>query len=317
MIDLQLECGGIPSASLKTHNGPNMIGGHHHSPQQQQQMQQRNNARERAMHAVEYYNSNVLRARVGAGLAGPRSSVNERHNYNARPIGLNMGNKLYPHNSENLYRSNSSLELIHDHSNNQHDNIMHGGTNLRREYGSHGSIDVISSDRNERLVNGQQQSTGENFLAMLQEYKPAVFGLEANRSQINNHHHGGKNLPSEDSIDRGNTSPKLRNKLNRLWHQSGPKQSRSQSNVPSLEDTSGSTSAVNTSILSTNSNISTTSSTTTVSSADIEERQRRRAFAHYDCQSLTANLGYAAKLRGLLLARRRNTTTGASGEFIF
>lgn len=45
---------------------------------------------------------------------------------------------------------------------------------------------------------------------------------------------------------------------------------------------------------------------------DIEERQRRRAFTHYDCQSLTANLGYAAKLRGLLLARRRNTTTGAS-----
>lgn len=45
---------------------------------------------------------------------------------------------------------------------------------------------------------------------------------------------------------------------------------------------------------------------------DVEERQRRRIFAHYDCQSLTANLGYAAKLRGLLLARRRNTTTGAS-----
>lgn len=45
---------------------------------------------------------------------------------------------------------------------------------------------------------------------------------------------------------------------------------------------------------------------------DVEERQRRRVFAHYDCQSLTANLGYAAKLRGLLLAKRRNTTTGAS-----
>lgn len=46
--------------------------------------------------------------------------------------------------------------------------------------------------------------------------------------------------------------------------------------------------------------------------SELEERRRRRSFAHYDCQSLTANLGYAAKLRGLLLARRRNTTTGAS-----
>lgn len=48
------------------------------------------------------------------------------------------------------------------------------------------------------------------------------------------------------------------------------------------------------------------------SNGEMDERHKRRTFAHYDCQSLTANLGYAAKLRGLLLARRRNTTTGAS-----
>jgi signal-induced proliferation-associated 1 like protein 1 len=54
-----------------------------------------------------------------------------------------------------------------------------------------------------------------------------------------------------------------------------------------------------------------------VVSADVEERHRRRAFAHYDCQSLTANLGYAAKLRGILLARRRNTATGASAASAF
>lgn len=47
-------------------------------------------------------------------------------------------------------------------------------------------------------------------------------------------------------------------------------------------------------------------------STDLEERQRRRAFAHYDVQSLTANVGYATRLRGLLLNRRRNTATGAS-----
>lgn len=42
-----------------------------------------------------------------------------------------------------------------------------------------------------------------------------------------------------------------------------------------------------------------------------DEKQRRRAFAHYDCQSLIAKLGRGGKLKNLL-AKRRNTTTGAS-----
>lgn len=46
--------------------------------------------------------------------------------------------------------------------------------------------------------------------------------------------------------------------------------------------------------------------------SDADGRRRGAAFAHYDVQSITANLSYAARLRGLLLARRRNTTTGAS-----
>jgi len=43
----------------------------------------------------------------------------------------------------------------------------------------------------------------------------------------------------------------------------------------------------------------------------VDEKFRRRVFAHYDCQSVSANITYAAKLRGLL-SKRRNTTTGAS-----
>jgi len=42
-----------------------------------------------------------------------------------------------------------------------------------------------------------------------------------------------------------------------------------------------------------------------------EEKLRKKAFAHYDCQSLTANLSYASRLCHLL-GKRRNTTTGAS-----
>jgi hypothetical protein len=55
--------------------------------------------RQRTMRAVEYYNSTVLRARVGAGLTGPRTGTNTS-SYN--PV------------QDALHRSNSSLELTHD-----------------------------------------------------------------------------------------------------------------------------------------------------------------------------------------------------------
>ncbi|KAL1467158.1 hypothetical protein MTO96_042359 [Rhipicephalus appendiculatus] len=43
-----------------------------------------------------------------------------------------------------------------------------------------------------------------------------------------------------------------------------------------------------------------------------DERLRRRALAHYDCQSLGANLSRASGRLASILGRRRNTTTGAS-----
>lgn len=42
-----------------------------------------------------------------------------------------------------------------------------------------------------------------------------------------------------------------------------------------------------------------------------DERQKRRGFAHYDVESLTATVGLASKLQNML-SRRRNTATGAS-----
>lgn len=274
----------------------NFQSNHHHLQRQQTAP----TARERTMHAVEYYNSNVLKARVGAGLAGPRSSVNERHNA-GRTLN-SVGQRLYPSNGENIYRSNTSLELLDVATN---DPVPHVGGPLRREYGSHGSIDIISSDRSPTAT-----TTGENFFAMLQDYRPAVLGLvdsieKRTKEQAEVAHSHRNSTIVEDNVDRGNSSPKLRMKL-KLW---GPtKNTRSQSHVPSIDEQNG-----------INLNVSNSSTATTVaaSSADIEERTRRRAFAHYDCQSLTANLGYAAKLRGLLLARRRNTTTGASAAAMY
>lgn len=403
MIGLHAECGGLPptaammmssATATPTMNPTGKVTGstpiqpplngnpstpHHHH------VRSGGNVRERTLQAVEFYNNNVLRARMGAGLAGPRNSVNERHLYSGS---RNGPNRLFIPNTENLYRSNSSLELVHDGSPNGHPDGGSGGMfglherpGLRREYGSHGSIDVISSERT--------PTQGESFFAMLQGYRSAVLDVigtdqrspgpseylksKATTTNVNNtgpssqsgmkmdemlHHHHHHHLPgvggggggpatsastaselmaSDDQMDRGG-SPKLRMKLHRLWtpgkmqqtaghkddlgittvsyqqQQFQQQQHHHQSVSSSTTSTAinGATVSAQSTTTSSTSTATTTTNVVTASSADVEERQRRRAFAHYDCQSLTANLGYAAKLRGLLLARRRNTTTGAS-----
>ncbi|XP_051169982.1 signal-induced proliferation-associated 1-like protein 2 [Leptopilina boulardi] len=166
-----------------------------------------------------------------------------------------------------LHRSNSSLEL--PHSPDPGSRIPE--TPLRREYGSHGSIDVVA----------QSVSVGDNLFAMLQDFRPSEQRSPSSSDFIRR----VQDIQSPDADEvcgpTGN-SPKLRLKLNRLWGGKPPR--------GGTEETC----------------------TSPVISADVEERHRRRAFAHYDCHSFTANLGYAAKLRGILLARRRNTATGAS-----
>lgn len=276
-------------------------------------------ARERAMQAVEYYNSNVLRARVGAGLVSTaRSSYNDRHHHHHQhPTRPRTGQSV----QDALYRSNSSLELMHDHTHVHHETSSSRSGNavspvLRREYGSHGSIDVISSsERN-------QTTSGESFFAMLQDYRPAVLGLGTDqRSPGPAEYLRGKVEPPPASENATNTlvdetamsdrltspistSPKLRLKFHRFW--GGGVSGSSKPPRPNAVDDS----FVNTSSASTN---NTNNNNNNIgASGDVDERQRRRAFAHYDCQSLTANLSYAAKVRGLLLSRRRNTTTGAS-----
>ncbi|KZC09089.1 Signal-induced proliferation-associated 1-like protein 1 [Dufourea novaeangliae] len=149
-----------------------------------------------------------------------------------------------------LHRSNSSLEL--PHSPDPGSRTVEAP--LRREYGSHGSIDVVA----------QSVTVGENLFAMLQELRPSSSSSDQ-RNSVGVDYLRRVSVPTDgqtadtDEVcgPTGGSSPKLRLKLNRL------------------------------------------------------------AFAHYDCQSLTANLGYAAKLRGILLARRRNTATGASAASSF
>ncbi|XP_034949420.1 signal-induced proliferation-associated 1-like protein 1 [Chelonus insularis] len=174
-----------------------------------------------------------------------------------------------------LHRSNSSLELPHSP---ERSGRTLDAQPLRREYGSHGSIDVVAGQCSPAGGN----ATGDHIFAMLQDFRSGR--ASADRLHPHGDSAGALNVgaSTDEVCGPSASSPKLRLKLNRLW---GGKES----NCPSGASTPG-----------------------TVVSSDLEERHRRRAFVHYDTQSLTANLGYAAKLRGILLARRRNTATGAS-----
>lgn len=150
----------------------------------------------------------------------------------------------------------------------------------------------------------QSVTVGENLFAMLQDLRPSSSSVTSSVSTVpsssDQRNSAGveylRRVPDGQIVDAdevcgptpGNSSPKLRLKLHRLW---GAK-----ATTRPMEESCNSPVGV---------------------SADVEERHRRRAFAHYDCQSLTANLGYAAKLRGILLARRRNTATGASAASSF
>ncbi|KAK7790568.1 hypothetical protein R5R35_002024 [Gryllus longicercus] len=375
----------------------------------------RGSTRDRAMQAVDYYNNTVLRARVNAGLATPRSGPAGASYRGGGGAGGGGGGRasagsaggggggggspggghIHSSHQEPLYRSNSSLELVE-----------HGPAQevLRREYGSHGSIDVIGAG-SAGVGGGQAASAGDSFFAMLQDYRPAVLGLLGadQRSPGPAEYLRGKLEPAPASENAANaltagtedgsgvmstpsgpppssTSPKLRLKLHRFWgggSGSGGGGSGSGASGSASGGTGGGSgggsgagggasgggggggagsacaggsgggsgngggaggggnSSVSSSGMGSSSGkppragderdgagpssgggggggAAGLMACAPSTAAEVEERQRRRAFAHYDCQSLTANLGYAAKLRGLLLARRRNTTTGAS-----
>ncbi|KAF7270313.1 hypothetical protein GWI33_016714 [Rhynchophorus ferrugineus] len=247
-----------------------------------------NRTRERTAQAVDYYNTRVHRAWANAGLSTSRSSFNDRHHHNARRPNLPP---------EALCRSNSSLELLDQHGK----PFKSSSPTLKRVYGSHGSIDVSAQGKNE-------------FFEMLQDYRPAVLAGTDQRSPGPSEYLRGK-LDSEDQQD-GNAhgsnypqSPKLKSKLTRFWSNGGGAPtgvSNSSSNTSS--------SMVKSHRTMDDSTVS-SSSSNAVLTQEAEEIARRRAFAHYDCQSLTTNLNYSGLRRGLL-SKRRNTTTGASAASI-
>lgn len=105
------------------------------------------------------------------------------------------------------------------------------------------------------------------------------------------------------------TSPKQKSKFPRFWNTGNMGSSSKNSRNDSPAEITVSACFAN--YTGSNANSSSLSPGLTNVSLDLDEKQRRRAFAHYDCQSIIAKLGYNSKLKSLL-AKRRNTTTGAS-----
>ncbi|UYV74634.1 SIPA1L2, partial [Cordylochernes scorpioides] len=197
-----------------------------------------------------------------------------------------------------LYRSNSSLDLDHCEA-----------SILRRDFGSASSLDVVSS------------TSGESFFDLLQGFRTGSIDQRSPGPPNIQEYLRGKIDPLPTTQNASNVlangsdsledaqSPRLKTKFHRLWEikeKSVKPRSKLLGSEPSLfRKLRGGTGHHRTE--------------STIEKADqvldtearLDDKLRRKAFAHYDCQSLTANLSYASRLRSLL-SRRRNTTTGAS-----
>lgn len=130
------------------------------------------------------------------------------------------------------------------------------------------------------------------------------------------------------SIEEATQSPKAKTKFQKLWESRAEKSERTKTSKSSKITSDEKAISSNGSISSAGGNLfrklrsstaknetldqqsASSSSTTRLDDPEVrfEEKLRRKAFAHFDCQSMTANLNYANRLCNML-AKRRNTTT--------
>lgn len=189
-----------------------------------------------------------------------------------------------------LYRSNSSLDLDHESPEEQPP-----ASPLRREYGSHGSINVAASQPPESLY------------SMFRDLQPTDRLDPASASA--------------DSVaqELETVSPKVRSKLQKLWDKDKPSIFKKLRSSKSTEG-KGEKLEINSETVSTTHSKGSSSIKSDNSCGDADSRSdeplivpklsRRSAFAHYDCRSLAAQLN-STHMRSVL-AERSNTTTGAS-----
>ncbi|KAK8778942.1 hypothetical protein V5799_019717 [Amblyomma americanum] len=226
-----------------------------------------------------------------------------------------------------LYRSNSSLDLDHNNGGGGaagEPGALRGGP-TRRDYGSASSLDLLAA------------SAGDaSFFAMLREYRAGKREDQRSPGPANIQEflrgrldpapavQNASNTLAHGALEEG-SSPRLKTKFQRLlelrdrgkgWSRlpSGSTGGGSSSNA---SGTSGSSSNQESSLFRKwkpggRSESADARSLEPALPDPAEERLRRRALAHYDCQSLGANLSRASGRLASILGRRRNTTTGAS-----
>lgn len=192
-----------------------------------------------------------------------------------------------------MYRSNSSLEF---------EEADDKSSPLKREYGSASSLDVMST-------------SGESFFAMLKDFETDNLDQRSPGPEQLNEYLCGKSITLPPNIDPSvarngyddTDSPKSKSRFVklkdkdklRLW----TKSIRNDTFFKKLGGGNSSKMEVNDS--------GSTKSLESDAEARVEEKLRRKAFAHHDCLSIGVNLIDVVKNRNSL-NRRRNTTTGAS-----
>lgn len=198
------------------------------------------------------------------------------------------GGFVYMRGTGGLYRSNSSLELDHDAEE------QPPASPLRREYGSHGSINVAAAPP-------------ETLFNILRDLQPA--------GRIEPPSASADNVAGAGEAEA--TSPKVRSKFQKLWDKDKSSIFKKLRSSKSTEGKADSKSDVNSesSVPSSSSKSSKTGEANGETDSRGEESvaavpARRSAFAHYDCRSLAAHLT-SVHMRSSL-TERANTTTGAS-----
>jgi hypothetical protein len=195
-----------------------------------------------------------------------------------------------------VYKSNSSLDLDHEAEILQESGVGGG----RREYGSHGSLDVMG--RREEHGGGLglfPTSEGPAAVSTLTRPGQAAYSHSVllNRSEESTGSVISTRSDDHSELDGGGASPKQKKKAITFWGNKDKTSRKSQKSLFKKKETK-----------SEGGNKSVDGLAEGMDNR-AEDKHRRRFFSHHDIASVCASLSVTAQLRTL---QRRNTTTGAS-----
>ncbi|XP_013787544.1 signal-induced proliferation-associated 1-like protein 2 [Limulus polyphemus] len=201
-----------------------------------------------------------------------------------------------------LYRSNSNLEIEH-----RKERFSERTVSVHGNFGSTSSL-------------GIKNGANEGFFSMLKEFKP---GHTDQRS-------AGPARLQEVLIGKVDSPPASQNASNTLVHNSGSLEDCQSPTLKSklykLWDMREKVKMLNAETIffkkvrnkvDTSTNLSTHGSHMSIDSdCRLEEKMRKKTFAHYDCQSISVDLSTTASVVCKLVTRRCNTSTGASAASV-